>query len=242
MKRLINLLIMFAVVPVWAADYAREQRWAEEVEPTIVVGEPIYLEAQKHKFLSIYTEAAKAKAAVIVIHGFSVHPDWGFIGRLRSALPEHGYTTLSIQMPVLAAGVKEQDYPSTFPEAAARIDASLQYLTGKGYKRIAVVCHSGGCQMPEYFLAHGGKGRFAAWVAIGMNADFSAPASLDMPILDLMGSEDFPKVKATAALRWPTIKKLAKSRQQTVQGADHFHTDKEAELGDTVAGFLKSAL
>jgi dienelactone hydrolase len=241
MKRLINLLLILAVVPVWAADYAREQRWAEEVEPAIMVGEPVYLEAQQHKFLSIYTETEKAKAAVVVIHGIGVHPNWGLIGPIRTALSERGYTTLAIQMPVLA-DARVQDYPPTYPEAAARIDVALRYLTGKGHKRIAVVCHSGGCLTPEYFLAHGGKGRIAAWVAIGMPMDYSSPATLTMPILDLMGSEDLPEVKTTSVQRLANLKKHPKSRQQTIQGADHFFTGKEAELGDAVAGFLKSAL
>jgi dienelactone hydrolase len=239
---LLNLLFMIVIAPTWAADYAREQRWAEEVEPAIMVGGPVYLEAQQHKFLSIYTEAPNAKAAVIVVHGMGVHPNWGLIGSLRSVLPERGYATLAIQMPILGAEAKPEEYPATFPEAAARIESALQYLTSKGFKKIVVACHSLGCRMPEYFLTHGGKGRLAAWVMVGMNANFSSPASLGMPILDLMGSEDLPDVKVTAALRAPTFEGLPNSRQQTIQGADHFFNGKEAELGDAVAGFLKGAL
>ena len=38
-----------------------------------------------------------------LVHGLGIHPDWGLIGALRSDLPDAGYTTLSVQMPVLAA-------------------------------------------------------------------------------------------------------------------------------------------
>ena len=88
-----------------APDYAREKRWADEITPGLVVGDAIYI-AQKsgHKFLAIYTEAKPARAAVIVVHGLGVHPDWGLIGALRSGLADQGYATLSVQMPVLADG------------------------------------------------------------------------------------------------------------------------------------------
>src|SRR6266567_4382973 len=86
------------------SDYAREKRWAGEVVPSIVVGEAVWLEAPRtEKFLGIYTEAKNAKGAIVLAHGLGVHPDYGLIGELRARLADAGYTTLSIQMPVLAA-------------------------------------------------------------------------------------------------------------------------------------------
>ncbi len=43
------------------SDYAREKRWADEIVPQLVVGEPGWLEAPRtEKFLGIYTEAKNA--------------------------------------------------------------------------------------------------------------------------------------------------------------------------------------
>src|SRR5688572_33325719 len=103
--RAAGLVLIVAPVVVFAqADYAREKRWADEVVPGLVVGDALYL-AQKsgHKFLAIHTPAAQARAAVIVVHGLGVHPDWALVGVLRSQLAEHGYATLSVQVRVLAA-------------------------------------------------------------------------------------------------------------------------------------------
>ena len=103
----ILLFALFFAPLALGADYEREKRWADEITPGLIVGDVVYLQTSNgHKFLNLYTEAAKAKAAVIVVHGIGIHPDWGVIGMLRTRLAEQGYTTLSVQMPVLAADAK----------------------------------------------------------------------------------------------------------------------------------------
>ena len=67
---------------------------------------------------------AQAAAGAVVVHGMGVHPDWNLINVLRSELAEQGYATLSVQMPVMAAGVPGEQYAPLFPEAAARIAAA----------------------------------------------------------------------------------------------------------------------
>jgi hypothetical protein len=102
------------------SDYAREKRWADEIVPAIVVGEPVWLDAPRtQKFLGIYTEAKGAKTAIILAHGLGVNPDYGLIGELRVRLAEAGYTTLSIQMPILAADAPAARYPTLFWEGRA---------------------------------------------------------------------------------------------------------------------------
>jgi hypothetical protein len=72
------------------------------------VGDPVYLEGSAgRKFLNIYTEAPNAKAGLVIVHGIGVHADWGLIGMLRIALADHGYATLSAQMPVLAQEARQ---------------------------------------------------------------------------------------------------------------------------------------
>ena len=112
----------------------RAKKWAGEITPGIVVGDPVYLEQKnRHKFLGIYTEVNKAKMGLVVVHGIGIHPDWGIIGTLRQRLPDHGYTTLSIQMPILAVDAKPEDV-AHFPEAVERLQLAVAYLKSKGYK------------------------------------------------------------------------------------------------------------
>src|ERR1700690_1170748 len=122
-----NIMILLAFIgqllaqPSFGADYTREKKWADEVVPGLVVGDPVYLkQANQHDFLALYTPAKDAKAAVVLVHGMGVQPDWGLIGVSRIALADRGYTTLAVQMPVLGNEAKEQDYPPTFPQAKER--------------------------------------------------------------------------------------------------------------------------
>jgi hypothetical protein len=237
MRYLLLLLVLVAGLA-QAADYAREKKWADEITPGIVVGEPLYLDAAGHKFLGLYTEAPKAKAAAIVVHGMGVHPDWELIGVLRSQLADLGYTTLSIQMPVLAADAKAEAYSPTFREAAERLKAATAFLKAKGYGKIAIVSHSMGSRMSRRYLAAYPDAPIAAWVAIGMRDDYR---DIRVPVLDLYGQNDLPAVLATAKKRAASLH-VAGSRQIEAPGADHFFADHDTELVRYVKEFLDGVL
>lgn len=239
MRYCLMLVLLLTAAFAQAADYAREQKWADEILPGVVVGDPVYLEQKNaHKFLTLLTEAPKAKAAVIVVHGIGVHPDWGLIGVLRSQLADHGYTTLSVQMPILASDASADSYPALFPEADERLQVAEQFLQAKGYKKIMLVSHSMGSRMSHHYLsAHPGSA-IAAWVAIGMGADVSY-ARMKMPVLDLYGDNDLPVVLNSAKKRGASLKGKAKSRQQVVPHADHFFEGRDAELVKAVQQYLQ---
>lgn len=222
------------------ADYAREQRWADELTPGLVVGDAVYLHRKSgHKFLAIYTAAAQPRAAVIVVHGLGVHPDWALIGALRSGLADQGYTTLSVQMPVLAATAKGEEYPDLFPDAAERLQAAVEFLKAKGHRKIALASHSMGARMSNFFLAGTPGNGIDAWVAIGISSgEFTEPAKLHLPVLDIYGENDFPQVLKNADARAATLKLLKGSAQIEVAGADHYFAGNERELVRQVRQFL----
>jgi dienelactone hydrolase len=225
------------------ADYAREKRWADEITPSILVGDAVYLEIKPgRKFLAIYAANAKATAGVIVVHGVGVHPDWGLNNPLRSQLAEQGYATLSVQMPVLAAEIRGEQYPPLFPEAGERLRAAVAYLRGRGLEKVAIVSHSMGARMANYFLNHAGDARVDAWVAIGILGEFTEPATFKAPVLDLYGENDFPIVLEGAAKRAAAIRTIRGSGQVQVAGADHFFAGMENELVRRVRQFLDARL
>jgi pimeloyl-ACP methyl ester carboxylesterase len=225
------------------ADYAREKRWADEIARRIVIGDPVWIELKSgRKFLSIYAPAPKAVSAVILVHGLGLHPDWGLINALRSRLPEQGYATLSVQMPVLAAEAKTDRYPPLFPEAAERLAAAVAYLRGKGFKKVAIVSHSMGARMTNYFLNQRGDSRIDAWVAIGIAGGFTQAEDFRAPVLDLYGEKDYPGVLESAAARAAAIRKVGGSGQMRVAGADHFFAGTEGELVRQVRQFLDARL
>jgi len=233
------LLLLFALSAT-AADYAREKRWADEITPGIVVGDPITLgPVEGHKFLALYTEAAKPKGAVIVVHGLGVHPDWNLIGVLRGGLAEQGYTTLSVQMPVLAAEAKLEDYNATLGEAAARLQTAADFLQAKGYGKIGIVSHSLGSRMSLRYLADNPAAPVKAWVAIGIpGGDY---AKVSIPVLDLYGGNDLPGVLQNAKARAASFK-VKGSKQTVVPQADHFFNNRDAELVKSVMDYLDKIL
>lgn len=242
MRYCLMLVLLLTAAFAQAADYAREQKWADEILPGVVVGDPVYLEQKNaHKFLTLLTEAPGAKAAVIVVHGIGVHPDWGLIGVLRSQLADHGYTTLSVQMPILANDASADSYPATFPEADERLQVAEQFLKAKGYKKILLVSHSMGSRMSHHYLSAHPDSAIAAWVAIGMGADVSY-AAMKMPVLDLYGENDLPVVLNSAAKRAASLKGKPGSRQQVVPHADHFFENRDAELIQAVQKYLQETL
>lgn len=241
MKRILLLLVMLSISAVChaQADYAREKRWADEISPAILVGDPVYL-AQKsgHKFLAIYASAAKPKAGVIVVHGLGVHPDWGLINPLRSQLADQGYATLSVQMPVLAADVRGDKYPPLFPEAAERLAAAVAFLRGKGHAKVAIVSHSLGARMTNYFINNAPEAKLDAWVAVGISGAFTEPQTFRFPVLDLYGERDLPAVLENAEKRAAELQKVRGSAQIQVAGADHFFNGQETDLVRNVRQFL----
>lgn len=242
MTRLLWILALQLMVgTVWGADYAREKKWADEVTPAIVAGDPVYLEARNHKFLTLFTEAPNARAALVIVHGLGVHPDWNLIGVLRTQLADAGYTTLSVQMPVLKNEARGEDYPSTFPEAAQRLDQAVAFLKAKGYKKVAIVSHSMGSRMSHYYLSHAKGHPVEAWAAIGMGGP-ETYRGIGAPVLDLYGENDLPIVLKGAAKRAASLKGSANSAQIVAPRTDHFFTDHDAALVKYVKDYLDKVL
>ncbi|TAM43480.1 MAG: DUF3530 family protein [Gammaproteobacteria bacterium] len=237
-------IFLALVVPasVFAApDYDREKRWADEITPGTVVGDPVYLEQKnQHKFLGIYTEADNARMGLVVVHGIGIHPDWGMIGTLRQRLPDHGYTTLSIQMPILALDARSEDYAVHFPEAVERLRLAVAYLKSKGYKRIALVSHSMGTRMSHGYMI-GNPVEVSAWAALGAGTGPGPMLTYDgiqAPVLDLYGANELPRVLQGAARRKASLQGKAGSKQVVVPDTDHFFANREDAMVKAVKDFL----
>jgi len=224
-------------------DGAREDRWAAEVAPDVVVGNVVWLAtASRPRVLAIYSEPTSrpARAAVIVVHGMGVNPDWGVVGVLRSVLPDDGFATLSVQMPVLAADAPRSAYRALFPEANERLDAAYAWLSARGYARIAVVSHSLGAAMTDAWLAAPHPSPIAAWVPVGMPVPFSRPPR--EPVLDVVAEHDLADVVAAAPARRAELVHVRCSREVRMPGADHYFERGGRKLAAAIAAFLDEAL
>ena len=243
------VLLSLACACALASDKAKEQRWAAQIVDQLIEGETVWLEAGDDRFLAILTEAeGKPRGSVVLMHGMGVHPNWPqVIYPLRVELARLGWTTLSIQMPILANDAEAIDYVPLFEEVPPRIDAALAFLADRNLLPTNLVGHSMGAYMVAYYL-RGARpgGSVAGFVGIGMSgrtdggaADAATSlAQIELPALDLYGEFDMDDVLAGVDRRFAAGSKNPGYEQRIARGADHFFDGEEADLVVTVDAWL----
>jgi pimeloyl-ACP methyl ester carboxylesterase len=243
-----SLLLPVVAVP---TDQTKEQRWADQIVDSLLDGEAVWMEAGDQRFLGIFTPdtSGTTKGAVILLHGMGVHPNWpDVIYPLRTSLPEHGWATLSIQLPVLNNDAVLKDYLPLIGEAAPRIEAAVKWLESQDFKTIALVGHSLGATMGAACIATDAPPGIDALAVIGMGTSTIDPKTdnvahleqISIPVLDLYGSRDLEGVRKSAKERAGAARKAGNKayRQIEVEGADHFSVGLEEELVRRVRGWL----
>ena len=252
-KRFFYMLLIapffaFISMPAQAAslsDHAKEKRWEQQIVPDLMVGDAIKLNAAGVNFLGLYTPPAngESKGAVIILHGNGVHPAWPeVIEPLRTELPEHGWHTLSLQMPILPNGAVDKDYIPLFPEVPARIQAGVDFLKKKGIKHIVLTGHSLGTTMATYYLAETRDPVVDTLVLVSggpgvitdkrMNEVANLGRVHGVSVLDIYGTEDFPYIVDSVIKRQTLDFKKNGSHYEKVaiKGADHFYRDVDSKL------------
>jgi pimeloyl-ACP methyl ester carboxylesterase len=239
MRLLLWLLLLGCAGPALAQDYEREARWADETLAALVVGDPVWL-AQKngHRFLGLYTKAKNERGAVVIAHGRGWSPDYDLYGALRTQLSDAGYSTLSIQMPVLPSTAKIGDYLPTFPDADERLALAIAWLHAKGAQHVGLVSHSLGATMANHYLINTRDPQVEAWAMISIINGLEDMFRIKLPVLDVFAGDDWQVTRYGADERRAQIEKIAGSRQVVVAGAEHFFEGHREELTQTIVAFL----
>ena len=250
-----TIILLLSTSITQASDLAKEKRWAEQVVDTIFDGEPVTLKDGELGFLAIFTPSSTSNSAdaAIILHGLGVHPDWDQVVRpLRTGLPENGWATLSLQMPILANGIGYEEYAPLFKEVPGRIEAGIKYLQDHGTKRVVIISHSLGAAMGAYYLANNQPDPVKGFVAIGMSGGGKSTVmdnvmllkSIHVPVLDLYGEIDLDSVLSSANQRRQSIesRKVPASSKRSMQimvpGADHFFDGQNEVLVKEVLTWL----
>lgn len=230
------------------SDLEKEQRWRDQVADSIIDGDEVDVTVDGRDVFGIYTEAADdSNNGMIVVHGTGIHPNWDQVVRpVRVRMAEHGWNTLSIQMPILHNEAEYKDYVPLYPEVPPRLQAAEQFLLDKGMKKIVLVAHSQGATMSSYYLSRHPKSKVSEFVAIGMGAtqkdsDLNSALALkkiNIPVFDLYGSEDLPGVLETIDSRKQSAAHNANYSQKEIAGANHFFDGMNDALIDAIHGWL----
>jgi len=236
-----------------ASDLAKEQRMREQVADYVMDGDVVFLNADKHEFLSIYmpAEDQPAKGTIIILHGRGFHPNWPqLIFPLRTGLTKHGWNTLSIQMPVLNNDAWFYDYLKILSEAHPRINAALAFIQQKQPEKTILLAHSCGVYMGIDWLHNNLNAKLDAFIGIGMGpTDYGQPMlepfplqDIKIPILDIHGENDYPAVLRNAERRSKNIQRAGnpKSQQRVVKKADHYFNDLDDKLLNEITDWLNT--
>ncbi len=265
MNRILSLGValqcMVLLVPCWASDVAKEQhsasdlekeqRWADQIIDQLFDGEVVWLTADGIEFLGLYAPAAsEPKGSVLVLHGIGVHPDWPqVVNPLRVGLSEAGWSTLSVQMPILRNAAESEEYRPLFEEVPQRVEAATRYLQKRGSPPIFLVAHSMGASMAMHYLGGNSDSGISGLVTIGASAggegslDESASqlGAIRLPMLDIYGENDLDPVLTGVATREAVAQASGNDDfgQIEVPGADHFFDGYEQQLLDAVSSWLE---
>ena len=236
-------------------DRQLEMQISEKLTEKAKASEFLWLDANGEKFLALLTEqtAEKAEGAIIILHSMGAHADWPqTISPLRTILPEYGWMTLSIQLPVIASENQNEDYGITLKQSSERIKAAIRLLHERKFLNVVAIGHSFGAASVLAYLENQGEEKIIALGAIGLQDYPFVKPPIDLldliknskiPILDIYGSRDFKRVVDQAPDRRLAAKKGKNNKytQVEIDGADHYFTKLEDELIKRIRGWLKAA-
>ena len=244
---LMSIYIALGVIDVVNAapvhDQDREQLIAERLSARIERGQALELGSEKKPLFAIYTPTTEpeVKGAVVLLHGMAAHPDWpGLIHFLRTTLPDHGWDTLAVQMPVLAPETPIERYGRTTELAGQRIKKAVEYLRNQGQEHVFVVGYGFGAASALKYLTTDNPGALGLVGISFLAQKYLSPklkvldeiSKLQLPLLDIYGSDDREVIVEAAADRRLSARKAENPyyKQIMIGGADHDYTDQEAIL------------
>ena len=234
----------------------REQQIAEKLALIAGADEIVSLKAPGGRFIGIYQRAktGESHGVVILAHGMGAHPDWpDVISPIRTQLPEFGWSTFSIQMPILSPEEPVAEYGKTLKVAKSRLNAAIDYLHTWEIEQIILLGYSFGAVQVEIFLAIGKNENVRAFVSVSMLSQkfikpgldvFKLIGGIDLPMLDIYGDEDLPDVR-----RGSDDRRLAASKngnrdfkQIELKHAGHHYQGVEEALVEQIQIWLKNII
>jgi len=249
------LTAMFAIPSHGRDPGALERELGERLEERGYTGELLRLGAAGGGFLTLLERSAgsSVRRAAIMVHGMGQHLDWpDVVSPLRNHLPEFGWSTLSVQCPLLSPLATRSLQADQARVALARIHAARNYLVEQGTEQLAIIGYGQGAALVANYLASRQQD-VAAAVLISMQAPpYMQPlldpvrdvARLTVPLLDVYASNDSMMVLEAAAIRQPATLKGAPGGldQLVIAGADHNYHGYESIMTRAIANWLDATV
>lgn len=236
-----------------ATDVHRERQIADELGSRANPDEAIRLEASGLEFQGLYREAVSKDpgGGVILLHGRHSNQDAAaFVRPLRLGLPEHGWSSLSLAMPVPDPD-DLQGNANLLPEAVARLHSGVAFLERKNTGNIAILALDTGAWAALSYLARSPDRAVKAAVLLD-----AAPASeldpppiapdtlstIRLPVLEILSGRISARAGDDASRKRADMKPSATYRLLVLDEPDHGWQDIGDFLVNRIHGWLKRAL
>ncbi len=241
-------LLQFVVNALAAADIQRELAYAE-IMASAFPHELQWLKTAETRFAALYHQADRkdTRGAAIILHDMGSYPDQALIAvELRLQLPEHNWSTLALQMPVLEQGAQVEDYLALFLESQARIQAGIDFLKQHQVTNVVLVGYGFGALMALNAQAEKSL-ELQAMVLISapvLNTDDKQAQTLELmskitiPMLDVYAALDLSEVTTSARQRRVAAKQNSNYRQMVIEAADHSYAHQNGLVSKRVYGWL----
>jgi len=227
-----------------SSDDNWEKRISTGLMDKVEASDFFWLGSTDSSFIAIFNrhKGEEEKGAAIILHSVGGHADWPeVVSPLRNMLPEFGWATLSIQLPLISPEKNIEEYGKTFEETGNRILLATRELKKRGFSKIVIIGHGFGALSTLVYLGKGNSENIDAFVAISLqNYVYIKPRinllrlikKIKTPTLDLYGSLDFKEGIESAPDRRLASKKSGDDlyMQIEIKGADHSFNNMEKEL------------
>lgn len=235
-----------AATSAWTEVLKNDARLAPQVR---------WLEVGTDRSLYLYrpSEAAEARGTLVLMHDLHGHADWPrIIGPLRQRLPEHAWSTWSLQLPAPAGGDDAEGYRK---ETGARLTAALSAIAEQNDLPIFLLGAGTGASAALGYVTQNPDNPVRGVVAVSLRplpgqTDADVRAMLQqvaVPVLEVFAERDLPDVLRGVHERQPLARAgkpkadapPARYRQMLMEGADADYNGQTDVLTKRIRGWLR---
>lgn len=258
-SRLTRCLTLTLLGSVATCSWAAPDPWAELLQQDARLASQVrWLETGAERGLYLYqaNEAAKQRGIVLLLHDLHAHADWPrLIGPLRRALPEHGWSTWSLQLPTPPS---ERDNEAYVQAVGARLAAALSAAAEQSDSPLLLVGAGTGASAALQFLSLNPDPPVRGLVALsmrplpGQNREQlrALVAQAPVPVLEVFAERDLPVVlqgvddrRRLAAQpnsgNTGSAADPARYRQLLIEGADADYSGQTDVLAKRIRGWMR---
>ena len=224
---LLGIITMLSCSPIYASNLWKENKIAQQIQKFTDDKEIVWLETDNHQpTLALYKEPAitDIKGAAIILHDIGHQPNWvQVIAPLRMQLPQNGWHTLSLQMPIPDRLWRFNTPEDIYSASIDRLQSAITHLQTKNIENLTLIAQGDSAALAAHYLSST-QHPFSAFVAISIthNADANdwrnisqSMKSLNLATLDIYAEHDKPNVLLSIPMRLAAARLFGDNMQDT---------------------------